>query len=173
MTPDDQLCRQALHHLVLRIARQDSGDPSIWPGSRESNVQYFTLKPVEYQLAGPDGAAVEPVSVWFRDLRAAGRSQATVRSYGMDLLRWFRFLWAIGLPWERATRVEARDFCLWLLIAGKRDRAGGGGAGEPYAVSVRAHAEPVIRDTFGVKVVIQPDPGSARGWRVHSAYPVR
>jgi hypothetical protein len=57
-----------------------------------------------YQLAGPDGTAVEPVSAWFRDLRAAGRSQATVRSYGMDLLRWFRFLWAIGLPWERATR---------------------------------------------------------------------
>jgi site-specific recombinase XerD len=101
-----------------------------------------------YQLAGPDGAVVEPVSAWFRDLRAAGRSQATVRSYGMDLLRWFRFLWAIGLPWERATRAEARDFCLWLLIAGKRDRAGGGGTGEPYAVSVRAHAETVLRGFY-------------------------
>ena len=41
------------------------------------------------------------------------------------------------------------------------------------AYLARAHAEPVIRDTFGVKVVIQPDPGSARGWRVHTAYPVR
>lgn len=29
------------------------------------------------------------------DLQAAGRSRATVRSYGMDLLRWFRFLWAV------------------------------------------------------------------------------
>ena len=37
----------------------------------------------------------------------------------------------------------------------------------------RAHAEPYIRDTFGVEVVIRPDPGSARGWRVHTAYPVR
>jgi hypothetical protein len=41
------------------------------------------------------------------------------------------------------------------------------------AYLARAHAEPVIRETFGVKVFILPDPGSARGWRVHSAYPVR
>jgi hypothetical protein len=37
----------------------------------------------------------------------------------------------------------------------------------------RAHAEPYIRDTFGVEVLVRPDPGSARGWRVHTAYPVR
>jgi hypothetical protein len=41
------------------------------------------------------------------------------------------------------------------------------------AYLARAHAEPVIRNTFGVKVVIRPDAGSTRGWRVHSAYPVR
>jgi hypothetical protein len=41
------------------------------------------------------------------------------------------------------------------------------------AYLARAHAEPVIRDTFGVEVVIRPDPGSARGWRVQTAYPVR
>jgi hypothetical protein len=41
------------------------------------------------------------------------------------------------------------------------------------AYLARAHAEPIIRDTFGVEVVIRPDPGSARGWRVHTAYPVR
>jgi hypothetical protein len=42
-----------------------------------------------------------------------------------------------------------------------------------YPALARAHAEPYIRDTFGVEVVIRPDPGSARGWRVHTAYPVR
>jgi hypothetical protein len=41
------------------------------------------------------------------------------------------------------------------------------------AYLARAHAEPYIRDTFGVEVLIRPDPGSARGWRVHTAYPVR
>ena len=37
----------------------------------------------------------------------------------MDLLRWFRFLWAVGIGWDRATRVEARDFCSWLQVSDK------------------------------------------------------
>ena len=41
------------------------------------------------------------------------------------------------------------------------------------AYLARAHAEPVIRNTFGVEILIRSDPGSARGWRVHTAYPVR
>jgi hypothetical protein len=41
------------------------------------------------------------------------------------------------------------------------------------AYLARANAEPVIRNTFGVEVLIRPDPGSTRGWRVHTAYPVR
>jgi hypothetical protein len=41
------------------------------------------------------------------------------------------------------------------------------------AYLARAHAEPVIRNTFGVEVLIRPDSESARGWRVHTAYPVR
>jgi integrase len=94
-----------------------------------------------YRLVGPDGAAVGAVSAWFGDLQAAGRSAATVRSYGMDLLRWFRFLWATGVEWNRATRVEACDFSRWLLIAGK-------GPGQPYAASVRAHSETVLRGFY-------------------------
>ena len=47
-------------------------------------------------------------TVFFRDLLAAGRAESTVRSYGMDLLRWFRFLRAVRVPWDQATRAEAR-----------------------------------------------------------------
>ena len=72
-----------------------------------------------YRLVDPAGAPVVAVTAYFRDLQAAGRSAATVRSYGMDLLRWFRFLWAVEVPWDRATRAEARDFCRWLQVAGK------------------------------------------------------
>ena len=61
-----------------------------------------------FRLADPAGSAVVPVSAFFADLLAAGRSEATLRSYGMDLLRWFRFLWAAGVPWNMATRAEAR-----------------------------------------------------------------
>ncbi len=45
-----------------------------------------------YRLVDGDGAIVEAVTEYFRDLQAAGRSPATLRSYGLDLLRWFRFL---------------------------------------------------------------------------------
>jgi hypothetical protein len=59
-----------------------------------------------YRMIDPAGVPVEAVSAFFGDLQAAGRSEATARSYGMDLLRWFRFLWAIQVPWHQATRTE-------------------------------------------------------------------
>ncbi len=40
-----------------------------------------------YRLVAPGGVRVEAVTAYFRDLQAAGRTEATVRSYGMDLLR--------------------------------------------------------------------------------------
>jgi len=43
-----------------------------------------------WRLLDPAGEVVEPVAAWLRDLQAAGRSALTQRSYGMDLLRWFR-----------------------------------------------------------------------------------
>jgi hypothetical protein len=44
---------------------------------------------------------------------------ATQRSYGMDLLRWFRFCWAIDALRDQATRSEAHDFWLRIQIAAK------------------------------------------------------
>ena len=98
-----------------------------------------------YVLADPSGEPVEAAAAFFRDLLAAGRSAATVRSYGMDLLRWFRFLWAAGVPWSQATRAEARDFSRWLQTGGKPGRAG---RRVPYAASVRAHSETVLRSFY-------------------------
>jgi len=107
-----------------------------------------------YQLRDPDGVPVVAVTAYFRDLLAAGRAESTVRSYGMDLLRWFRFLWSdSGVGWDRATRVEARDFCRWMQIGGKQPRphrCASGVApsskparGQSFSPSVRAHSETV------------------------------
>lgn len=109
-----------------------------------------------FRLIDPAGVAVEAVSVYFRELRAAGRSVATIRSYGMDLLRWFRFLWAIEVAWNRAARVDARDFSSWMLLAGKPSRPHWRKPYEvpdrstvvAYAPSVRAHAETVLRGFY-------------------------
>jgi len=75
-----------------------------------------------YRLVDAGGQPVVAVAGFLRSLQAAGRSEATQRSYGMDLLRWFRFTWAAGFAWDQATRAEARDFCRWLQLAGKPER---------------------------------------------------
>ncbi|MGH3739294.1 MAG: tyrosine-type recombinase/integrase [Micromonosporaceae bacterium] len=71
------------------------------------------------------GAAIEPVSEFLRELLACGNSPASCRSYGYDLLRWFRFLAAVGVLWSRAQRSEVRDFVLWLRTSHNpaRDRS--------------------------------------------------
>lgn len=136
------------------------------------------------RLVNADGEAVEAVSEFFRDLQAAGRSAATVRSYGMDLLRWYRFLWAIKVPWNQATRIEARDFCRWMVVAGKPSRPhwrSGQGSGAPasgvaYAPSVRAHCETVLRGFYdfhlgmGTGPIVNPFPldRSRRAARSHA-----
>jgi integrase len=125
-----------------------------------------------YRLVDGKGAPVDAVTAYFRELQAAGRSVATVRSYGMDLLRWFRFLWAVDVAWDRAGRVDAGDFCRWLGVAGRpaRREAGGPAAsgrpvlGMPYAVSVRAHSETVLRGFYdfhrdvGTGPIVNPFP---------------
>jgi len=73
-----------------------------------------------YRVAGPDGAVVEPVSVFLRDLVASGKWESTLRSYAVDLLRWWRFLDAVDVAWDRASRAEARDFSCWIQLTVKQ-----------------------------------------------------
>lgn len=119
-----------------------------------------------YRLVDAAGAGVAPVGVFFRELLGAGCSVATVRSYGMDLLRWWRFLAAVDVAWDRAGRVEARDFSCWIRSTCKPRRtaaasaAGGKPAGAAnavtgkpspgvgYAVATLAHSETVLRSFY-------------------------
>ena len=140
-----------------------------------------------YQVVDPDGAVVDGAAQFFRDLLAAGKAESTVRSYGTDLLRWFRFCWAVRVDWDRATRTEARDFSRWLQGAGKQSRlhwragplaavSAGTRGGGAYAPSVRAHSETVLRSFYdfhldaGTGPVINPFPldRSWRGGRAHA-----
>jgi site-specific recombinase XerC len=142
-----------------------------------------------YRLIDVTGAAVEAVSAFLRDLQAAGRSAATQRSYAMDLLRWFRFLWAVEVPWRQATRVEARDFCRWLALCDKPLRGQGSlragtrnpVTGKPtlaatYAPATRAHCETVVRGFYafhqeaGSGPMVNPFPlvGERREQRAHA-----
>lgn len=137
-------------------------------------------------LTDAEGNDVEAVVSYFRELQAAGRSPATLRSYGMDLLRWFRFLWAAEVEWDRASQTEARDFARWLQVAGKpvrlhwrrqdQDSVAAGPAGPAYSPAVRAHSETVLRNFYdfhrelGTGPILNPFPldRSRRVRRAHA-----
>lgn len=146
-----------------------------------------TSDPAEpWRLVDPAGAPVKAVAAYFAELQAAALSSATLRSYGMDLLRWFRFLWALDVSWDRATRAEARDFSRWLQLAGKPTRphwraahdapSPNTSSGQAYAASVRAHSETVLRRFYdfhreaGTGPVLNPFPldRSRRHRRAHA-----
>ena len=139
-------------------------------GSLEATGDLFE----PYRLVDVGGAVVGSAVAFFAELAACGRPATTQRSYGMDLLRWFRFLWSIGVGWDEATRAEARDFCRWLQVAGKpvavHWRYPGGGApgvgtaradagtpnpvtgkrspGQGYDPATMAHCESVLRGFY-------------------------
>lgn len=149
--------------------------------------------PEGFWLLDAAGGVVEPVAVFFREVLASGRSVATVRSYGMDLLRWWRFLAAVGVSWDRAGRIEARDFSCWIQMAAKGRpgavasaavRTAGGansvtGKSSPavgYATATVAHSETVLRTFYdfhletGAGPMVNPFPldRSRRGGRANA-----
>lgn len=78
---------------------------------------------VPWLVVDPDGAPVEPVRRFLADFVAQANSPASVRSYAYDLLRWWRWLIAVEVEWDKATPAEARDLVLWLRQAAKTRRA--------------------------------------------------
>ncbi|MEU9446097.1 site-specific integrase [Streptomyces sp. NPDC048304] len=105
-----------------------------------------------YAHRDAEGAIVTPVEAFFAELQAKSRRATTIRSYGMDLLRWWRFLSGWGVAWDRLSRRDARDFTRWVQIAPKvsrvhwRRRASGEGP------------KPMTRPAAGM-----PNPGHGAG----------
>jgi integrase len=147
-----------------------------------------------FRLIDADGVVVAAAGAYFRELAACGRAAATQRSYGMALLRWWRFLRAVEISWDQATRGEARDFLCWVQLADKPEsphwRYPGGGApgtttvtpgtpnpvtgkrspGRGYATATVVHCESVLRAFYdfhlegGTGPMVNPFP-LARGRR--------
>lgn len=72
-----------------------------------------------WTVAGPGGAPLVPVDRYLREFAGCGNAAGSVRSYAGALLRWWRFLEAVEVGWDRATPTEGRDFVLWLRQATK------------------------------------------------------
>ncbi len=146
-----------------------------------------------YHLLDAARRPLRAADAYFAELIACGRPATTQRSYGMDLVRWFRFLSAVGVAWDKASRLEARDFCRWLATARKPSRphwrrpadlparrepsapnalTGKCPPGPGYAPATVAHAESVLRAFYdfhlevGTGPMVNPFPlvrGARRG----------
>jgi integrase len=97
-------------------------------------------------LLDATGEPVEEVSEFFATMLACGASVSSLRSYGLALLRWWRFLAAIDVPWQRAGRVEARDFVLWMRLVGPAGRQAG------YAPATINHALAVVKMFYADRI---------------------
>ncbi len=110
------------------------------------------------------GVAVEPIRRYLGDFVARGRSSSSTRSYAYDLLRWWRWLRAVGIDWDKATSAEVKDLVLWLLSttkrrdAPRRESAATAGTINPitrkrylddrYQVRTVRHSNAVLRDFY-------------------------
>lgn len=70
-----------------------------------------------------NGVPVEPICRFLRDFVARGNRPGSVRSYAYGLLRWWRWLRAVGVEWDKASSAEVRDLVLWLGQAVKPRRS--------------------------------------------------
>ena len=75
-----------------------------------------------WHVIGEDGQPEEVIRAFLLELAATGASVPTRRSYSYDLLRWWRFCAAVGVPWRQAFREEVRDFVRWLQGAANAQR---------------------------------------------------
>jgi integrase len=122
-----------------------------------------TASVIGVRVVDGNGEEVLPVSEFLGSLFASGASVASLRSYAMGLLRWWRFLDAVGVAWDRTGRVETRDFVLWMRSGGKRP-PDGGSLRLPFAAATINHNLAILRSFYcdrmavGVGPVVNPVP---------------
>ena len=160
--------------------------------ARPGSVRATGDPALPWMVADETGEPVEAVSGFLWDFLACGNSAVSCRSYAHDLLRWFRFVAAVGVRWDQATRADVRDFVLWLRVARNpardRRRPGAPGPGEVnarageayrgagYAPATVNHALSVLAEFYryhagtGLGPVVSPVPPQSRDGRRLNAH---
>ena len=84
-----------------------------------------------YVVIATDDAEVELVTAYLKDLALSDMSPLTSRSYGYDLLRWFRLLLALNLVWDSASPSEIDVLVGWMKTASNPQRRRTAGKPQP------------------------------------------
>lgn len=131
--------------------------------ARVGRVEETGDRLLPFRLVDEHGVEEPAVTEFLRHMLADDASPVSLRSYAYELLPWFRFLRAVEVPWHLASRVEARDFALWLKTSKKPRRprradapspgsvnpvTGKATQGENYAARTRRHARAVVRSFY-------------------------
>lgn len=124
------------------------------------------------------GRRVIPVDEFLHSMSAGDAAYSTLYSYATALLRWWRFLAAIEVDWDDASRVEVRDFVLWLRFTPKASTTLRTGSASPlgYAPATINHNLAVLRSFYderagvGQGPVVNPVPTATGrgGERLHA-----
>jgi integrase len=145
-----------------------------------------------FTIVDAAGEPVEAVSEFMREFTAGDMTSASCRSYAHDLLRWWRFLAAVGVAWDQAQRTDVRDLVLWLRQASnpqrERSRSGGPGPGsinprtgkrhlaEGYAPATINHQLAVLSTFYDFHLAagrgppVNPVPPAGRGFERLNAH---
>ncbi|WP_217491827.1 tyrosine-type recombinase/integrase [Tsukamurella pulmonis] len=75
-----------------------------------------------------DGVEVEPITGFLTSLAVSDASPLTVKSYAYDLLRWWKVLVALFIPWDHATREDVEVMVGWMRSATNPQRRRSAGA---------------------------------------------
>lgn len=75
--------------------------------------------PAPWVVVDEAGEVVAPIRRYLVDFAARGNRPGSLRSYAFALMRWWRWLGLLQVPWERATSGDVRDYALWLASANK------------------------------------------------------
>lgn len=97
------------------------------------------------------GRAVPEIGEFLASMMAAGASPRSARSYALALLRWWRFLTAIEVAWDRAGRVEVRDFVLWMRFVAQPNFASSGDTAG-YATATINHNLAVLKSFYADRI---------------------
>ena len=80
-------------------------------------VRAGTTATLPFVVVNERGEAIESFSAFLRDLILTDMSPLTARSYGNDLLRWWRLLQVLDVEWDRASRSEVE---VWSVGCARR-----------------------------------------------------
>lgn len=98
------------------------------------------------------GQEVEPITRFLVSISLSDYPNTTIRSYAYGLLKWFRVLWFLDVPWDTASRTEADCLVGHMRNARNPQRFRRGGTAVPGSINLRT-GKPVLAPGYAATTI--------------------